>query len=1181
MSWNNIHKYIYHLILIPLFILSAFNTLAQESKGNKKVIYAKLKSSSASILQPWSRTYIEDRDYPAEMLSPSSYKHLLHPKTSVFSNTRFFPREVPDILEIHLKDGASVEQSIIELKKHPLVEYVEVEDFVDDLQYIPNDPRSGEQFSISLHNLYEAWNISRGNPSVVIGLHDSGFQVDHEDLTNNLYENTAEINGFDGVDDDNNGYIDDFHGWNFTKNSNDLTGTDHGTTVAGNGTASSDNNIGTTGSGFHTTYLPTVRSALSSLVYVAEQPGVKIINMSWGSNSTKSIAYQEIISFYAEDAEYDILFVAAAGNNTHGNVPTDYYPACYENVLAVTGVDANRVNRNRTRGYLIDVAGADGSLAPHKDNSYGNGGGTSYASPTVAGIAGLVRAHYPDLTAKQVAELIRFTSDSTFYSETGNENLNYLQGFGIVDAHLALTQRDNIHVVRASNIKWSKLNTDDISITPGDTMEVWFDFQNILNGNSNLRIEISSYSDDFTPISNEISIGQLSELQTTNNSSFPFTFKLEPSGSVHSNHYFRLDFYDDANNYHDWQNVELNITLEQYISFNYLYGYFRPEGTLGTRNGLNYNSHQITRQAGFMVVADNKVVDATYTNPESDIRSADFVGTTPIALEYAPTVDENYPIYQYNTSFADEDADQPIGIEIDQKLFGRFIIDREKSIFTELKITNRGNGTFDSVRVGLFTDWMMSFEGSSISYPLDSGEISYDPTTQTIIAKHARDTRYAAVRLLNEGQVHVQCLDQKDGTSDIDISDGFSDAEKIQSLTSGIGTINISNGASGTNVSSVIGVSLPSVKINEEVRVGFLVSVADSYDELITQLDSTEVTAQYWLKSPSPVVAHQIAHQGEYVDIHTSNFDSLALYKKESSNSNAELISRGRIFQVLIDSIDHYYVQSQGRYVYNGDLIQLTGDAIPILSVSSPMNVCKNTNVIIAPAGCNSYNFYDNELLVTPLYSGKTLTLTDISSDTLFYITCAELTSENDYTKVDILVDEVITDYSLSDSTSHIGGSITAEFTQIDKARTWSWYMDGEKVGDTDDISITPSFTEAGTHQLRLFASNLSGCTYIISKEIEVSVDNVSSSVVSILENSIVYPNPVVNHQVNISTVKNVGKMKFDLYTVEGVKIEESLPYKINGNTYEIHLPKHIPSHTYILKGQADGGSNTWKIAIH
>ena len=107
--------------------------------------------------------------------------------------------------------------------------------------FAPNDPDLGEQWYLSKIHAQEAWEHSQGDRRVVVAVLDTGMDLDHEDLVDNLFTNTGEVAG-DGKDNDNNGYVDDVNGWDFFDDDEDPSYTDefgntvgahHGTVVAG------------------------------------------------------------------------------------------------------------------------------------------------------------------------------------------------------------------------------------------------------------------------------------------------------------------------------------------------------------------------------------------------------------------------------------------------------------------------------------------------------------------------------------------------------------------------------------------------------------------------------------------------------------------------------------------------------------------------------------------------------------------------------------------------------------------------------------------------------------------------------------------------------------------------------------------------------------------------------------
>ncbi|MDP6909158.1 MAG: S8 family peptidase, partial [Flavobacteriales bacterium] len=295
---------------------------------------------------------------------------------------------------------------------------------------------------------YDAWDVTQGDTNVVIGITDTSFDVDHEDMEGNIKYNYDDPVG--NGDDDNDNYIDNYAGWDMVDDDNDLfiNNEIHGTAVAAIASATADNGIGYAGIGFKCKFLPVkvannlqvVTKGYEGIQYCVEQ-GCSVVNCSWG-NTTFNQAAQDIITWAA--INNDVVIVAAAGND---DATPMFYPASYNYALSVTGVNANDifddgVNPPFTRNDSVDVSapgydvyttatfGGNPLYAPPQ-------GGTSMASPVVAGLAGLVRSQFPCLTALEVIEQIKATADPI---DAITENVPYagLLGTGRVNAHTAV-----------------------------------------------------------------------------------------------------------------------------------------------------------------------------------------------------------------------------------------------------------------------------------------------------------------------------------------------------------------------------------------------------------------------------------------------------------------------------------------------------------------------------------------------------------------------------------------------------------------------------------------------------------------------------------------------------------------------------------------------------------------------
>lgn len=303
--------------------------------------------------------------------------------------------------------------------------------------YEPNDPMWADMWHFRAIGVDTAWDLSFGS-AVPVAVLDTGVMVEHEDLAANMWTNPGEIAG-NGVDDDQNGYIDDVHGWDFAYGDADLTDVfGHGTNCSGIIAAVQDNHLGVTGiaprakimalkTAIDTGYF--YDSATVPAYLYAAAMGARVMSMSYYSDRV-SPAERDAMNYCTDQG---VLPVAAAGND---DTVIPFYPGAYENVLCVGALDGNLLRAWFSNwGSWVDVAAPGVDLAtPKNDGSYTRGfAGTSGATPHVAGIAALLFGARPSATAAEVRHAIEDTAVATIQAPYG-EFANY----GRVDARAAL-----------------------------------------------------------------------------------------------------------------------------------------------------------------------------------------------------------------------------------------------------------------------------------------------------------------------------------------------------------------------------------------------------------------------------------------------------------------------------------------------------------------------------------------------------------------------------------------------------------------------------------------------------------------------------------------------------------------------------------------------------------------------
>lgn len=335
-----------------------------------------------------------------------------------------------------------------------------------------NDPKLGDQWHYentgqtgfangSDINLFKAWDIVKGSPDVIVSIHDQGVDVNHPDLKDNIWKNQAEINGTPGVDDDKNGFIDDFNGWNFDKKNGAIDPESHGTHVAGTVAAVNNNGIGVAGvaggSGKNDgSRIMSVQclgggSIDQTYIYAADN-GAVVSQNSWGytsPNVTEQSTEDAINYFIAEAGDYANspmkggIVIFAAGNSDSSS---QWYPAYYENTISVSAIGPDWKKASYSNyGSWVDIAApggetdlgaSNGVLSTLPKNQYGFFQGTSMACPHVSGIAALALANRT--TQLTPEELKKKLLTGVVDIDSHNPGYEGKLGSGHIDAFLAI-----------------------------------------------------------------------------------------------------------------------------------------------------------------------------------------------------------------------------------------------------------------------------------------------------------------------------------------------------------------------------------------------------------------------------------------------------------------------------------------------------------------------------------------------------------------------------------------------------------------------------------------------------------------------------------------------------------------------------------------------------------------------
>lgn len=285
------------------------------------------------------------------------------------------------VLEVPLDQ---LEEKIREVQTVSGVGKVELNDSVQALDTIPNDPSFGSQYALTAIRAPQGWDLSTGSSAVTIAVLDSGVDLGHVDLAGKV------VSGYDFVNNDDVPQ-DDFG---------------HGTHVAGIAAASGNNGAGIAGVSWGARIMPvkvlnssgsgSFTTVAAGIVWATDQ-GAQIINLSLGTHSFSFVLQNAVEYAY----NHGVLLVAASGNS--GSTPV-YCPACYPQVMAVGATNSsNQIASFSTYGSEVDIAAPGQSIFSLAPGGYTTKSGTSMAAPHISGLAAILYSYVGNAAAVRTA----------------------------------------------------------------------------------------------------------------------------------------------------------------------------------------------------------------------------------------------------------------------------------------------------------------------------------------------------------------------------------------------------------------------------------------------------------------------------------------------------------------------------------------------------------------------------------------------------------------------------------------------------------------------------------------------------------------------------------------------------------------------------------------------------------
>ena len=670
---------------------------------------------------------------------------------------------------------------------NPVVEYAEPY-YIPELLYVPNDPSNiTQQYYLDNIDAYEGWDICKGDTDIVIGVTDTGVELDHEDLAGDIAYNYNDIP--DNLDNDNDGYVDNFKGWDLGMNDSrpQWQWNNHGEMVSGIAAASTDNGKGVSGVGFLTRFLPVKISdeqgelirAYEGIIYAADHD-CDIINCSWGSTMRSDLG-QDVVNY----ATYNrgVLVVSASGND---NQNLRFYPACYDNVVNSCATEQSDIKWSGSNYTVFaDISAPGKSMYTTKNGTYGHAsGGTSYAAPTIAGCAAIVKAYFPSFFHRQLIEQLKVTADNI---DTIPENSQYagLLGAGRVNLYKALTDtlKPSVYL---ENIQISDIQ--DELFLPGDTIKISGIYKNYLKPVEFLEIELSDTSSYVQIINPQDTVNTLGTLEEKDISGAPFKIVLSENLPFNENILFKLTFTDTMLNYSGNQYFEI-LTHPDYqdLDTNNIAVSITSTGRIGySDNYRNYGKGMVFKEENPLIYkmgllignTPSTVSNCLYTDDHFNLKSRP-------ALSIPPGAGDMEIISRFNedTSYSGR-----LNVDVTQKSYAWNKGGKNDFVIIEYTIVNNNTYDLENVYVGLYADW-------DIDNPVYN-KAGGDTSRNLAYAYSSKPGGiHAGMRVLSSGGANIYSIESvSGGDGNIDITNGLSTEEKYYGisnthLTSGAGDL--------------------------------------------------------------------------------------------------------------------------------------------------------------------------------------------------------------------------------------------------------------------------------------------------------------------------------------------------------------------------------------------------------
>ncbi len=1043
-----------------------------------------------------------------------------------------------------------IESAINVLYATKMIEYAEPA-FIKQLFYSPNDPQTSNQYYLDNVQAYKAWDISKGDSSIVIAIVDSGVQLDHPDLKNKIKYNLADP--INGLDDDKDGFIDNSRGWDFAGDDYNALKADnnptifgdnntHGTATGGCAAADTDNKIGMAGIGFNCKILPIKHAADNDtrgpggsnqglygtsigIIYAANH-GASIINCSYGSNDY-SQTEQDVINYAT--IEKGCLVVAAAGNSAKREAS---YPAAYNYVLSVGATDkTDTKSAFSTYHYTVDIAApGSGIWTSHYNSDYKNTDGTSFSCPITAGAAGLVKSFYRNFTGLQVGELLRATADDmvTVRGAIKREEM----GRGRLNVQRALTEKP----FAVKLLQYEILNAFGNVTQAGDTATLTGNFINYLFPTSpNCRVSLSSDNPAITVLKKDVNLGAIQTMQTINSKSTPFRIAIQKNISKDTEVILRLDYEDNGKIDRQFFAITLNpsyytINKNSMTTSIGSIGRIGYEDTQNQKNGVGfvYNGNPMLYELGLMMgISETKVPNtvrsieinkvATYHN---DFQSVNFVS------EINPSVISEYDlrgIFNDNNS-----GTRKIGLTVNYKSYVWAGKPNDKYFIVEYTVRNTTAQAINNFNIGLFADWDVSDSGAE-------DKAAWDKDNNLGYIYHTAATGlYGGIQLLSKNYKPNYYAINNDDDANVGVyssnkDKGFTDIEKYRTLSNGLDKITAGDlTPKGNDVSHVVAAGGINIPANDSIKVAFAFMGGDNLADLKNSAAAADLMYNKTLKAIVPTATDQNICHNTSATLTASGATKFNWY---NSISGGKLIATGNTYKTSVLTADTAIFVSNAEQSFESvrKKVNVTIAANPQIRLNGSAKICQSEKITLT-AGRGSSYLWTTGATTQSIVVG---TAGNYSVKVKSTNPACEANSET------IVVTTFPIEAKFESSLATVEFNKNQEINFTDKStNAVSWFWEFGDGTTSREQNPKYKFTNFGDFNVKLTVTSLAGCSATFSQTIIVTglEDEIFASQIKL------YPNPTENQVVLDFDNNEIGTVKIAIYNLLGsLVLEENL----------------------------------------